>query len=505
MGTTLINFLGQPGCVDKDTEYFNGLEWKPINEYKQGEKVLTYTTDGVGVLEVPSNYIKVPCDKLYHFHNTNGSLDQVLSEEHRIIYLTSKGHINEKTLAQLKEYHEAHPNGLSARIITHFKYNGTYSSITPDQLRLMIAISADGSLVKSKKKWRVRIYKTRKIERMRQLLNNLGISVDERVYKDGSHNFYVDKQHGVKEFPDYFYNLSPELINVFAEEIFLWDGNKSTYFTTIKKNADIAQFLLAQLGRRTSIKLDDRTNEETNNIHKSICYNVRLCKHKYIFLRRGVSQHGKISFDPVVPLDGYKYCFTVSSGMLILRRNNNIFITGNSGKSTLGTQLFTELKVRDYEVEFVNEFVKTWTYTGRKVNKFGQYYIFGMETENQSRLFNKVDYIIADSPVLLTSFYQQFYWGSNTLIVPAKEFYQFAEEEGVKVVNIFIDRKFKYNPKGRFQTEEESEEVRRELLKFMEDNGYEYRHLKVPIKERINTILDILGIPKEEPKPEYIS
>ena len=176
-----------------------------------------------------------------------------------------------------------------------------------------------------------------------------------------------------------------------------------------------------------------------------------------------------------------------------------------SGKSTLGTQLFTELKVRDYEVEFVNEFVKTWTYTGRKVNKFGQYYIFGMETENQSRLFNKVDYIIADSPVLLTSFYQQFYWGSNTLIVPAKEFYQFAEEEGVNVVNIFIDRKFKYNPKGRFQTEEESDEVRRGLLKFLEDNGYEYHHLKVPIKERINTILDILGIPKEEPKPEYIS
>ena len=96
-----------------------------------------------------------------------------------------------------------------------------------------------------------------------------------------------------------------------------------------------------------------------------------------------------------------------------------------SGKSVLGTQLYTELKVRDYEVEFVNEFVKTWTYTGRKVNKFGQYYIFGMETENQSRLFNKVDYIIADSPVLLTSFYQQYYWGSNTLIVPAKEFYQF--------------------------------------------------------------------------------
>lgn len=79
-----------------------------------------------------------------------------------------------------------------------------------------------------------------------------------------------------------------------------------------------------------------------------------------------------------------------------------------SGKSTLGTQLLAELKTRDYEVEFVSEFVKTWTYTGRKVNKFGQYFIFGNETENQSRLFGKVDYVIADSPVLLTSFINSF-------------------------------------------------------------------------------------------------
>ena len=169
-----------------------------------------------------------------------------------------------------------------------------------------------------------------------------------------------------------------------------------------------------------------------------------------------------------------------------------------SGKSVLGTQLYSELKIRDYEVEFVNEFVKTWTYTGRKVNKFGQYYIFGQETEQQSRLFNKVDFIIADSPVLLTSFYQQHYWDSDALVAPAKEFYKFAEEEGVKVVNLFIDRKFKYNPKGRFQTEEESEEVRKELLQFLAENGYEYHHLKVPVKERISTILEILGVDKDE-------
>jgi len=165
-----------------------------------------------------------------------------------------------------------------------------------------------------------------------------------------------------------------------------------------------------------------------------------------------------------------------------------------SGKSTLGAQIFTELKIRGYNVEFVNEFVKTWTYTNRKVDKFGQYHIFGMETENQSRLFNKVDYIIADSPVLLTSFYQRYYWGSDTLINPVKEFYKNAEEEGVKTCNILIDRKFDYNQKGRFQTEEESIEIHKLLIDFMNENGYNYYYLNASVEDRIKEVLKILGI-----------
>ena len=31
--------------------------------------------------------------------------------------------------------------------------------------------------------------------------------------------------------------------------------------------------------------------------------------------------------------EDYKYCFTVPSHMLIMRRNNKIFISGNSGKT----------------------------------------------------------------------------------------------------------------------------------------------------------------------------
>ena len=84
------------------------------------------------------------------------------------------------------------------------------------------------------------------------------------------------------------------------------------------------------------------------------------------------------------------------------------------------------------------------------------------------------------------------------MLKPCKEFYKFAKEDGVEVVNIFIDRKFKYNPKGRFQTEEESEQVREELLNWLAENSFDYHYLKVPVKERISEVLSILRIPERE-------
>lgn len=79
---------GKAGCVDCDTEYFNGTEWKRIADYKQGDKVLQYNPDNKqATLVQPLEYIKIECDKLYHFYSTD--IDQCLSSEHRILYYKS--------------------------------------------------------------------------------------------------------------------------------------------------------------------------------------------------------------------------------------------------------------------------------------------------------------------------------------------------------------------------------------------------------------------------------
>jgi hypothetical protein len=63
--------------------------------------------------------------------------------------------------------------------------------------------------------------------------------------------------------------------------------------------------------------------------------------------------------------DGYKYCFTVDSGMLVLRREGRINITGNSGKSSWLNCITLNAIQRGFKVamfsgELMKEKVKVW-------------------------------------------------------------------------------------------------------------------------------------------------
>jgi len=49
----------------------------------------------------------------------------------------------------------------------------------------------------------------------------------------------------------------------------------------------------------------------------------------------GISGSTPIKIKEYRTTDGFKYCFTVPSGLLVLRRNGKIFITGNCGKSSV--------------------------------------------------------------------------------------------------------------------------------------------------------------------------
>ena len=72
-------------CVDEETEYFNGKEWKKIKDYQNGESVLTWYSDGHAEVELPKRYINKPADEPF-FHYVSNTLDMCLSGSHNIVY-----------------------------------------------------------------------------------------------------------------------------------------------------------------------------------------------------------------------------------------------------------------------------------------------------------------------------------------------------------------------------------------------------------------------------------
>ena len=246
---------GKPGCVDCDTEYFNGERWVKISEYKQGDKVLQYEQDGSASLVCPEMYHKYPETKFYHIHSHTG-LDQMLSIEHNVVYFTSKGHLSKKPLDELIKMHKSSKGGFQGKIPTTFKYDGAGIELSDEQIRIMCAVIADGTFnnyssnAKTYMRVRVNIKKDRKKERLRKLLSDANISWDEKSWNNEDKqyvNFLFEAPIRTKRFPNEWYQCNQHQLKVIADEVKYWDGytarGATVFSTTDKVNADFIQFV----------------------------------------------------------------------------------------------------------------------------------------------------------------------------------------------------------------------------------------------------------------------
>lgn len=135
----------------------------------------------------------------------------------------------------------------------------------------------------------------------------------------------------------------------------------------------------------------------------------------------------------------------------------SLFGGPGAGKSTLAAALFADLKCNGFNCELVTEFAKDMTWAQRHHEMRVQPYIFGKQLARIERVMNKVDIIITDSPLLLSLIYTNDEWplSFRNSIVDIFNMY--------KNYNFLLKRSKKYNPAGRNQTEEESDEIYRKI------------------------------------------
>lgn len=334
---TLTVLSGRPGCVDSETEYFNGIKWKKISDYEDGDMVLQYNEDGTSELVYPLQYHKYPCDMFWKLKSSHG-INQMLSDEHNIVYISSKGNLIKKNIVDFIESHNKTKFGSEAKFITTFKYGSGGISLTDEEIRVMCMVIADGYFPNKSNKCHVKIKKTRKKQRCVELLKAAGIPYDEHTWnkKDPEYKTYVfNAPIKTKVFDKSWYQCNNHQLNIIADECINWDGtrnrNRLSFSTTIRETADFIQFAFSASGFRAHIGVSDR--KERGGKKRPTEYTVsRVCAFHPV-LRSNSGE--KIKIEKIECGDGYKYCFTVPSGMLVLRRQGDINITGNSGKTSI--------------------------------------------------------------------------------------------------------------------------------------------------------------------------
>lgn len=145
----------------------------------------------------------------------------------------------------------------------------------------------------------------------------------------------------------------------------------------------------------------------------------------------------------------------------------NLFGAPGAGKSTGAAIVFAELKKRGVNAELVTEFAKDKTWEGNAMALGCQEYVFGKQSYRLARCRADVDVIVTDSPLPLSLLYV-----SDPALLGDNAFQKVVMNvfNSYNNLNYYVRRVKPYNPKGRNQTEAESDALAAPLKKLINEN-----------------------------------
>lgn len=156
------------------------------------------------------------------------------------------------------------------------------------------------------------------------------------------------------------------------------------------------------------------------------------------------------------------------------------------GKSTVCAGLFYKLKILGYECEMNREYIKEWAWEDRQVKIGDQSYFFAkMARRERVYMEQKMDFIITDSPLILTHFYglkyDPFEQKYNTSLSMLKNHHGLCKEYEYKVDHFFLKRAKRYSQSGRYQTEEEANQFDHEIKSMLNSIPIRYTEIQADI------------------------
>jgi hypothetical protein len=209
--------------------------------------------------------------------------------------------------------------------------------LTPDQMRVLVMVQADGSYQMNTAYGRqltIFVKKDRKITRARALLNAAGVTFREAMF--ASHPGFVrfivrfrDLPYWLtlerKFFGSWLLDSSAEAREALIDELQHWDGWNSKggmrcYSTSCAANAEWVSTLCHLTGRCASTYVAPGIGKRVNN------YTVSIRQRSRGLVR--ASHMEKVE----LPIGVDTYCATTETGFWLARSNGRIFVTGNTGR-----------------------------------------------------------------------------------------------------------------------------------------------------------------------------
>ena len=165
------------------------------------------------------------------------------------------------------------------------------------------------------------------------------------------------------------------------------------------------------------------------------------------------------------------------------------------GKTTIASDLFVQLKRKGLDVEIVSEFAKELVWEKRNEAFDDRLYMHAEQNHRLKMMNGNLDYIITDSPLILTSIYNHFYLDKKH----PKKYNDMIDEVTKQTFasynnKVFLIKREKgYDTNGRRESEKEAKAIDSRINKYLKDNKIKY----IEISDRnnaVNEIIRYLGI-----------
>lgn len=177
----------------------------------------------------------------------------------------------------------------------------------------------------------------------------------------------------------------------------------------------------------------------------------------------------------------------------------NLFGGPGIGKSSITAGITYKLKKKHISCNNPYEFPKRLAWDNNIPAIKDQLYVFANQHRGIAECYDKVDYIIIDSPILFSTIYHRYYTEGYPAEFYGEPFHNLVIDLHKKYdnINILLERtQGDHNDDERFQNLEESIAIDNLCKKVLEDNNIPYHVVKVGPK----SVRDILKIINENSK-----